>query len=471
VCVSPSQTLQLSRYGKARPKEFRLPDDKVSFVFEDSDKALWVGTEKGLVHLRKSGNRFITTALTDRLAKYSFTCATQDKAHIYFGTSTGHLVIFDKNTRRFKLQVLLPNVPINAICSSKRGKLYISSSGKGLSTYDPVSGSFQSDLLPGIQNCYSIYEDKAGRIWIEPEKKGVIKYDPINEGSTVFTQRNDANASSPNKNYLVFEDIYNNLWVSLKGGGFGVYNAYTDKLDYFYNDPASDKQKFSNIVTALYSDETGILWLSANDGGVNKITFPGSNFRHSLLVKNTPDKSENEVRAMYEDRFGRLWLASKAGRVNVYKGEKQQQINFENIGGSEIGKIYSIIEDSKGRIWFATKGQGVVCATPSNAARSSYKLIRHVFDPRNSYSLSSNLVYSVLEDKSGRIWIGTLGGGLNMISESAGKTKFFNGRNAFKKYPSTNKVIRHLQTGPDGTIWVATTDGLIASGIMMFSTS
>ena len=151
--------------------------------------------------------------------------------------------------------------------------------------FNPRNGKINDAEMPGFSSFQSVYEDKSGRLWLEPEKNGVVEYNPQTRQFKLFTQKKDANFTSPNKNYHVFEDANNVLWISMKGGGFGYYNPDKDNIEYFYNKPGAANQQFSNIVTALYTDHTGVMWLSANDGGLNRIIFPAHNFNHTLLVK------------------------------------------------------------------------------------------------------------------------------------------------------------------------------------------
>ena len=63
---------------------------------------------------------------------------------------------------------------------------------------------------------------------------------------------------------------------------------------------------------------------------------------------------------------------------------------------------------------FATKGDGIILAEKEGA---HFKFTRFKYDEDDIYSLSHNSVYWLHEDKHGRIWVATFGGGLNYIQK------------------------------------------------------
>jgi signal transduction histidine kinase/DNA-binding response OmpR family regulator len=67
-----------------------------------------------------------------------------------------------------------------------------------------------------------------------------------------------------------------------------------------------------------------------------------------------------------------------------------------------------------------------------------------------------------MEDTRGRIWVGTFGGGLNLVVKNGNTITFKNSHNSFKNYPIANcNVIRYLNQDNSGQIWVATNNGLV----------
>lgn len=438
-----------------------ISGSNIKFRHIDAKGSIWVGTEGGLNCLQANKKDIyravkFNASTTKLLSSFAFNCVAQSKESLFFGTSDGNLLIYNLRNQEFSLKAIANGIPLNAICFSKSGLLYISTSGMGLLTVDPISLKVSAGNTKA--NYFSLYEDRSGLIWIEPQENGILKYDPQKKTYKYFSQQKDFNSSS--RDYRILSDANGVLWICMKGGGFGYYNPSQDRVDYFYDQPGAIDQKFSNIITSIYVDKTGVLWMSARDGGINRVVSLTNKFDYHRLANQPKNRSENEVRAMMQDSKGRLWICSKDEQVHVYENDKE--IKVFGAGGSQLGPVYTAMEDSKGNIWLGTKGKGLYKATPKDLRRNIYILSNFKNNPANVNSLSSDLVYSVIEDSHGRIWVGTLGGGINLFSNLNGKPTFKNFSNTFHHYPfDWAKVIRYLLEDNQGRIWVATSNGLL----------
>jgi signal transduction histidine kinase/ligand-binding sensor domain-containing protein/CheY-like chemotaxis protein/AraC-like DNA-binding protein len=461
-------------FQNRRKDKFKIPSNHINFLFEDANKKVWAGSDKGLFCLAKTDTVYRQYLKFKNGSNFfkpnqQFTCADGKGNLVYFGTATGEIIVYDAEKLVFRTLKLSENVSINDIKVAKSGVVYITTTGKGLAILNPKTLAF-SYPQQNARSFMSIYEDRLGNIWLEPEFSGIVKYNPSTQQFKLFTkeqERKTPNAvfskSNQDENYNVFEDINGVLWTNLKGGGFGYYDVSKNQISDFTSESGSGNQKFNDVVNA-YSDQTGVLWLSTRFGGINKFVFPPNNFSHKVLVPNSNNRFENEVRAIFEDSQQRLWVSTKIGQLYVFdKGKKipDEQL-FTNIKSNGFGSIYTIIERKNGSIWIGTKGQGLIILNPTSKTRNSYKATRYLQNTADSNSLSSNMIYALLEDKAGLMWVGTFGGGINQAVETNGKMQFKTAENYYKNYPiKTCNVIRHLEEGENGVIWIATTDGLL----------
>jgi ligand-binding sensor domain-containing protein len=77
-----------------------------------------------------------------------------------------------------------------------------------------------------------------------------------------------------------------------------------------------------------------------------------------------------------------------------------------------VGWVQTILQDSGGLMWFGT-GDGL-------NRYDGYQIKIYKYDPENSESLSHSVVSQIYENRSGNLWIGTDGGGLNRLARGSG---------------------------------------------------
>ena len=452
---------------------FRLPADKTNFVYCDHLGQNWVGTDAGMALIRKKGSSFTATnVFSQQLSSpIGFIFATEDAKHdrILFATSKGYLIAFNEiSANCVKLQ-LISTGQINGVClSRKRPVIYCSTSLGTLLTLSESDWHLMQIATVDTGPIFSVYEDRKGLVWLQPEKLGVIKFNPTTGAVKHFTQRNDSNFSNGPEYYNVFEDDKGRLWVNMEGCGFGCYDAETDKINYFHNSPDIKDHYFSNLVNTQYFDPAGILWLSSDDRGLDKIIFEENDFHQKIIVPNSIIKSENEVRAVYVDNEKRLWVATKQGNLYITKedGKPVNNLFDQAPSATNIGQVYTILEDHLGCIWLGTKSNGLYRADPVNNEHSHYKVTHYLTDGNTKVGLGSNVVYSLLEDGKGRIWVGSYDNGLTIISRQKGDYVFYNVKNSLKNYPKgLYHKIRNMAFDAKGNLWIATINGLLVADI------
>jgi ligand-binding sensor domain-containing protein len=136
----------------------------------------------------------------------------------------------------------------------------------------------------------------------------------------------------------------------------------------------------------------------------------------------------NITRTLAQDKHGNIWLASWEG-VFRYDGK-----SFTNItNGVSSARFFSVLEDRKGNLWFGSIGSGVYCYYYEGKTFQNFT---------TKDGLVNNEVTSIYEDKAGNIWFGVNGG----VSRYNGKS--------FQNYMMNGDVMAEDRTGktfPDFT--------------------
>ena len=473
----PQANLQKGRFlhfSKDAAADFRLPSNMLNFLFDESEQRLWVITPGGLGCLvRQTDGSYKNAGLVPHkiFSGPEISAYQQDKQHIYFSTAGGSILIFQKKTRTFSIKQVSAN-PLTALLLSTKNKVLYATTSKGeVITVGLKDNSLATARYAIPEEFHSIYEDRSGNLWIEPDSLGAVLYQPESRSFKLFAQRNLEGSNSLGNRFRVLEDNTGTIWINMKSGGFGYYNAAKNSVDEVISTPDAGIQKLPRLINSMYHDNSGILWLTTYERELVKIVMQGNDFRHQLLVEDARSISDNEVRGIFYDKENRLWLGAKSGKLYVQQNGEWLNNIFTNEPNGGLGQVYCIMQDKAGNIWLGTKRNGVYKAVPNND-ETRYTLTHY---KSNEHGLAANEFYALLQDKQGRVWIGSFDAGLFLVKEDAGKTRFIHSA-LLKGFPAGSfQKIRHMNLDAAGNIWIGATDGLLimkpSGGVNQFSFS
>lgn len=131
-----------------------------------------------------------------------------------------------------------------------------------------------------------------------------------------------------------------------------------------------------------------------------------------------------------------------------------RDIQFEHLtveDGLSSNTIFSIIQDSRGFLWIGTY-DGL-----NRYDGYEFKVYKNI--PEDSTSISDNMIRALHEDKYGNIWIGCgWGGGLNKFDKSTEKfTRYLHDPNNSESISSNN--IYSICSDTSGNLWIGTNGG------------
>lgn len=431
----------------------QLNDLKVNQLFEDSFSTIWAATSKG-IHVLKPG-KLPSKPFEENL---QVTVSTQLDSCVYWGTKEGYIIKYDYANHQYTQDCIKANDAILALTPDAREPvIYVGTQHSGLLRYD-VKSRTAKQIIPAPSTISSLYTDSEGLIWMFTEQPGVSMYDPQSGKHTSFRQK----VSMPEEYNPVGEviELSGVVWVRMNKGGFGFYNRATNKIDYFHNNP-DVPNSMSNIVSVAEITSPHTLWIMTNHRGVDKISIINKKVERKLIEENSSIQLANEIRAFCIDRDSMLWVAAKSGTLYCLDKQMSQihRITHDD-KGNPFGRIYVIMQDRFGAFWLGTRGNGLFHMSKDEKGRLRFK--RYVHDPDDPFSISANDIYSILTDSKGRMWIGTYGGGVNVIEDPQGEIRFLSAGNDLKNYPIAScHRVRAVVEDAKGQIWAGTTEGLV----------
>ena len=275
----------------------------------------------------------------------------------------------------------------------------------------------EEGLSQSIVKC--ILQDEEGFMYFGTED-GLNRYDVY----TFTVMRNnpqDTNSLSYNDINAMCLDKEGNIWIGTFNSGLNKYNPFTKKIIRFTHDHKYTNTISHNNITAICADSSGIIWVGT-DNGLNKLTPKDTNNdEYSIeriihLPGNPKSLSHNTIYSLMLDLSSNLWVGTEDG-LNLITQEhiKSKQIEFEhfksvnNLNTLSNNTIRVIYQDKNGSVWIGTdRGLNAVLKNSKNEY-SGFR--RYLNIPTDNNSLSHNEVYALCEDNSGKLWIGTNGGG------------------------------------------------------------
>lgn len=431
-----------------------LKGDKIQTIFEDSEGDEWILTDKGISIV---GKKQIDI-------DFPFQQIKEVEGVIYLISQTDKLASFDLHTKKLKfIEVPYSFSIIHEVKLLDRHILSLATE-KGLILYNTKRKEFQLiEIRTATQpsnNVQSVFQDYKKELWIFPDTKGVVRYNlSTHETEHLFTPDNEVIKYERKNKNVIFEDKQNNLWILPPNGNFSYYDRNEKQLRPMLMDVNNPKSIYSPLVRFYTLDNQGNCWLTGTRG-VNKVSF----FPHTYSLNHVDHGFE--TRAFLCDSEKRLWTSSKAQFIRVYRpdGQLEGYLSRQGTIGKEkqaFTSVYSLLEDHEGNIWMGTKEDGIYLL--KKKTKNSYSVQQFTHQPNYPYSLSGNSIYTIFQDNRQRIWIGSYGNGLNLLTQTKdGKIEFIHSDNELKNYPTSYaSKVRHISETPEGVILVSTTNGLL----------
>ena len=205
------------------------------------------------------------------------------------------------------------------------------------------------------------------------------------------------------------------------------------------------------------------IWIGIWGGGLNVLDPATGTFTR---YRNAEDPDQNYpgdfVRKLYIDHKGTVWIGTWNGlwRCRVDQDSLKVFESFfhdpDDPASISSNRITSFQEDQEGNMWIGTLGGGL---NLYDRDRNSFK--RKVHDPDDAGSLSSNDIASIELLADGSLWIGTVSRGLNRFDlEDSTITRFNNSPSDLGSIASDNVYSVFSDRG--GVLWVG------AGGLNLF---
>ncbi|MEX0915681.1 MAG: diguanylate cyclase, partial [Wenzhouxiangellaceae bacterium] len=471
---------RVESYGTDAPNTRRLAGDRITDLAVGANGGVWVATrDGGLDRIDRQGVSLssrgamaeASIAERDRLPSSGLTALhADDDRSLLVGSAAGVLYRIDRDMRILSRHRHMAGDPdsiapgeILVIHVDPQGVIWTSSYAGGVSKTKSLSGKLAHDVVgfpaefSRVVRAFWIDEDLR-EVWIGTSD-GLAQLRPDPEGPRIFRHAGDRQGSLSDdvvyavrrlhngqlwvgtrtglnrlhpetgdfERYLkgdgrglpdnrvrdLAEDARGRLWIATQGG-LARYDDETDRFTVFRSRPGSSNDDSnslsSNELTALHVDEEGFIWIGTNVAGLNRLDPETGDF---TWFEAGPDGLSH--RSVWDAvRIGdTVWAATFSGGLNRIDLSSGSVTHFLERDGLANNVVYRIVPDDRGRLWLSTNASISVFDTEAGRFLN--------YNPRDglqNYEYNSNAAF---RDAAGRIWFGGVDG-IDIINASVVET-------------------------------------------------
>lgn len=313
----------------------------------------------------------------------------------------------------------LPSNYINHLTEDSLGNFWIATS-KGLALYDDEQDQFNTVNSSIIYSSVGV----EGGMWFGSEN-AIHCYDyKSKELKTIHIEKEEGKGINP-VDYRIQKMLYledGKILIGTRKKGIYLYDCRIRQFTLLI--PSSQ-----NLLTSLYVTADHHIYTAFYGDGFYCYDQTGKMLKH--YTKENSGLKNNYVLDMAEYN-GNIWLATDGSGINLFTPRTFQFSQLQHIVGDysslPINSITLLYKDMKDNLWAGSVRGGIFSIKETYIKTYKEAILN------NTNGLSEQSVISLYEEKDGKVWIGTDGGGINLYDPSTDK---------FIHFPSTygDKVV------------------------------
>jgi ligand-binding sensor domain-containing protein/serine phosphatase RsbU (regulator of sigma subunit) len=429
------------REAIALAKDYPVLKQEISALYMDEKEAIWIGTKSGKVYFL-SKNKLDSLDFSKHPNSNKITSFYYLNKQLWIGTYGSGIYCLDKSRElsHFDTEKGLSDNVIYTISGNKKDRLWCGtdagiteiSVGQEAPQFRTISD--KNGLPDNIVR--DIFVDE-NRLLIAMQDSGICYYDlekgriERNHFFTNWSLGAIINARQQALSKLIIGTEKNGLLVFEKGGVF----AY----DY-------PKYIQTEAINQLFVDREKQLWLASRNG-ISQLTSKRYHF-----INTGKGLSTNEILALAVDNDRGIWLGTTMG-ISKLVSDDEGKLIITNMDGLKKNTISCATKAPDGNIWFGTYGSGIIIMS----AETNRSVILNARDEKLANDNISHIYFA--DDNT--VYISTLGGGLIKARvELNGAAKLFNIEKTFTEEEGlgSNYVYAAI-TDATGKLYIATDGG------------
>jgi ligand-binding sensor domain-containing protein/signal transduction histidine kinase len=451
--------------------------DRATALMLARDKTLWIGTEHGVVLRAPNGTDFQHLALPGVTQSSNVTSFLQTKdGRIWIGTAKTGSFLYDPKTKGIRAipAIREDGVPgnhtstewITGITEARPGEIWLSTFGQGIIAIDSTTMRMHRIVHDSLISAslddnavWAMMRDRSGLVWVgtisgvnhsAPQQTAVL---------TIFAKNSRPTNLSDSNVRAIMVGADGRFWFGLGANGVDIVNPrnknpdgtaakriQTLHIDPDRPDTALQKGRIHTIQTA----SNGLVYLGTDQGlyraDQSGLHIERMNTSENLTTANVNTLLQDRDRLLVGNANG-LWTHDLAHNAILPEGHPRgtEQLTDQ--------RVTTLAHGAEGTIWVGTRNGLNLLNTTTHTVE------RIMPDSNDPHALAAGFISALLTDRQGRLWVGTSGGGINILEgrDANGKPRFRQIGIA-EGLPSPH--IDTLLSDHQGNIWASTDDGL-----------
>lgn len=345
----------------------------------------------------------------------------------------------------------LNSTNINTVFEDSKGNLWIGTNF-GLNLYNYKKDCFRQMHLQVKKKDFpitvvSILEDMEKKLWLVTSH-GLVHFNPVTWEYTFFNHQfnNDGSPAYSKYNQAVF-DLKGNLLIGTDDNNVLVFETRTSRFISLREYTGIDFTFPDRTVLVVHQSPKHQIIFGTLRAGLVFFDPKTGVFKHAGYSNNPANLLDGGIYSITTDRRGTVWVGTERNGLKTYNPETNQitdansLIDLPNI---QKGKVHCY-EDRSGDMWFGIQFRGIYhkisSVKPFHPLGNSKKM---------NLNLSHYIVKSIVKDQQGTLWVGTDGGGINLLEK---------GSKTFRQFTPpglSDKAIIKLYEDKKGRIWIGT---------------
>lgn len=441
----------------------------IQYIFKDSQKNIWILTNKGYSILVRASNRlqFPTPLMKEGI---SFSVMDEDKNKTrWIGTYGKGLYVQKGNGFDFIPftgyggQHNLPsNLVIESVKADAAGQIWVGTYGNGLYVINPARQTITHYVVNkkdpfsiSYNDILCIREDKQGGIWIGTDGGGVSHYDKRLNNFAMLTGNNVPENISIEQVRAITTDQQGDLWIGTSSTGLTVANRRNNTFKTFHYPPSPTALGNYDRVVSLYTDSTGDIWVGTQGNGLLIVDAVTRKIRKRFYpdgsgMQNFPDHT---IWCMLPAKNKQVWAGTRNGGLCLLDKEKGLIRNY-TINGSDGNRtlennVRSLthINDTTLCIGFEKRGIQFLHTRSGKLVSKPNAILDSL--------IARETIFKCAWYRQPMLWIGTLGRGLIAWNLSTGDTYTINDANGLP-----NNTVYGILPDEKDHLWLSTNKGI-----------